>query len=207
MRTAIIFLTFAVCLAFSGCSKEESQPASSKTSEPVQQPAETTQVIKQAEQVVEQAQEKIAKVAEQSKEKVAEVTEQAKDKAAEVTEQAKEKMAVVTKQTEEKVTQVKVGAQSLLGAVSGNLAAVSSSTISGEDIYSKSCSSCHRSGIIGAPKTGDKTAWAPLINGGIDKLEQNSIKGLGKMPAKGGNSKLTDAEVKAAVGYMVEQGQ
>jgi cytochrome c len=60
---------------------------------------------------------------------------------------------------------------------------------------------------MGAPKVGDKDVWAPLIAEGVDVLDQNAIKGVGKMPPKGGNMKLSDDEVKAAVGYMVEKSK
>lgn len=74
----------------------------------------------------------------------------------------------------------------------------------GQSIYTKNCVSCHASGVMGAPKVGDKDAWSALIAEGLDKLTYNSINGKGKMPAKGGNMKLTDEEVRAAVAYMME---
>ena len=62
---------------------------------------------------------------------------------------------------------------------------------------------CHGTGIAGAPKFGDKAAWAPRIKSGIDTLHTNAVKGKGGMPPKGGNTALSDAEVMAAVDYMV----
>ena len=66
---------------------------------------------------------------------------------------------------------------------------------------------CHAAGVAGAPKFGDKALWAPRIAQGIDKLYANSIKGFqgktGMMPPKGGNMSLSDADMKAAVDYMV----
>jgi cytochrome c5 len=69
-------------------------------------------------------------------------------------------------------------------------------------LYSQTCSACHESGVAGAPKVGDKAAWAPRIGQGIDGLTANAIKGKGAMPPKGGSS-ATDAEIKAVVTYMV----
>lgn len=77
----------------------------------------------------------------------------------------------------------------------------------GQAVYEKSCSSCHTSGIAGAPKLGDKTAWAPLISDGIDQMVQVAIDGKGAMPPKGGNPDLSNDEVRAAVNYMVEQSR
>lgn len=85
-----------------------------------------------------------------------------------------------------------------------SVATVNASDEVGQSVYSKSCSVCHASGVMSAPKVGDKAAWAGLIAVGADSLTQNAIKGKGNMPAKGGNMQLTDAEVKAAVAYMME---
>lgn len=81
------------------------------------------------------------------------------------------------------------------------------SGIDGEKIYRGLCFSCHDAGIAGAPKLGDKTAWAPRIAAGSESMYNNSIKGQGIMPAKGGNPTLTDDEIKAAVDWMVQQSQ
>ena len=64
---------------------------------------------------------------------------------------------------------------------------------------------CHTAGVAGAPKLTDKGAWAPRIAQGKDALYSSSLKGKGAMPAKGGNPSLSDADVKAAVDYMVGQ--
>lgn len=84
---------------------------------------------------------------------------------------------------------------------------VCASDDTGQSVYAKSCAACHDSGVMGAPKVGDKDVWAPLIAEGVDVLDQNAIKGVGKMPPKGGNMQLSDDEVKAAVGYMVEKSK
>lgn len=73
----------------------------------------------------------------------------------------------------------------------------------GEKIYSANCVACHATGVAGAPKIGDKTAWEPHLAKGIETLYTNSIKGINAMPPKGGNLSLTDEETKAAVDYMV----
>lgn len=81
----------------------------------------------------------------------------------------------------------------------------------GESIYKQSCFACHAAGVAGAPKLGDKAAWAPRIAQGNETLYTHSIKGFqgkaGMMPAKGGNVSLSDADVKAAVDYMVAQSK
>lgn len=77
----------------------------------------------------------------------------------------------------------------------------------GQQVYQASCVACHDAGIAGAPKVGEKGQWAKRIAKGLDTLYASAVNGLqgsaGVMPAKGGNPALSDAEVKAAVDYMV----
>jgi cytochrome c5 len=69
-------------------------------------------------------------------------------------------------------------------------------------LFAQTCSTCHTPGIAGAPKVGDKAAWAPRVAQGIDALTASAIKGKGAMPPKGGSS-ASDADIKAVVTYMV----
>ena len=77
----------------------------------------------------------------------------------------------------------------------------------GQQVYQASCVACHDAGIAGAPKLGDKGQWAKRIAKGPDALYASAVNGVqgsaGVMPAKGGNPALSDAEVRAAVDYMV----
>ena len=72
----------------------------------------------------------------------------------------------------------------------------------GKSTYEATCAVCHGTGVAGAPKFGDKAAWAPRIKEGKDHLYASALKGKGAMPAKGGNTSLPDEAVKAAVDYM-----
>lgn len=73
----------------------------------------------------------------------------------------------------------------------------------GKKVYDTTCTACHTPGVAGAPKFGDKAQWAPHLAHGVDGLYTTALKGKGAMPPKGGNTSLSDAEVKAAVDYMV----
>lgn len=84
-------------------------------------------------------------------------------------------------------------------------AAASAAGKSGEEVTKAVCMTCHGSGLMGSPKIGDKTAWAPRIAEGYDTLVQHAIHGIRMMPAKGGNPGLSDAEVAAAVAHMANQ--
>ncbi len=73
----------------------------------------------------------------------------------------------------------------------------------GKKVYDTTCMACHATGAANAPKLGDKAAWAPRIKTGTDALYASVLKGKGAMPPKGGNAGLADADVKAAVDYLV----
>jgi c(7)-type cytochrome triheme protein len=75
----------------------------------------------------------------------------------------------------------------------------------GKAIYEGTCSACHNSGVAGAPRLGDAAAWAPRIKTGVAALVASATGGKGVMPPRGGNASLTDAQLQAAVGYMVGQ--
>lgn len=80
-----------------------------------------------------------------------------------------------------------------------------------KETYDTGCAVCHASGIAGAPKTGDKSAWVERIDQGMDTLIDHAVNGYrgktGYMPPKGGNSQLSDKDVAAAVEFMVEQSK
>ncbi len=73
----------------------------------------------------------------------------------------------------------------------------------GKKIYESTCMACHGAGVANAPKFGDKKAWTTHLMHGTGHLYENALKGTGAMPPKGGNLTLSEAEVKAAVDYMV----
>ncbi|MBV8679059.1 MAG: cytochrome c5 family protein [Aquitalea sp.] len=77
----------------------------------------------------------------------------------------------------------------------------------GEKTFKSVCSMCHQSGAAGAPIFGNKADWSPRIAQGKDTLYKHALEGFsgqkGAMPAKGGNPSLSDADVKAAVDFMV----
>ena len=76
----------------------------------------------------------------------------------------------------------------------------------GEKLYKAVCFACHDFGVAGAPKQGDKAAWAPIIAGGMDQMIRVSIEGKGAMPPRGGST-ASDEDIIAAVHYMVQQAQ
>lgn len=77
--------------------------------------------------------------------------------------------------------------------------------LAGSAVYAATCSACHDSGLAGAPKTGDKGAWAQRLAQGYDTVVKHALEGLNAMPAKGGNPDLDNIEVARAVVFMTNQ--
>ncbi|WP_432258644.1 c-type cytochrome [Cupriavidus sp. TMH.W2] len=71
----------------------------------------------------------------------------------------------------------------------------------GKKVYEQVCAACHAAGVAGAPKFGDKAAWAPRLKEGMDAVHNFALKGKGVMPPKGGYAG-PDADVLAAADYM-----
>jgi cytochrome c5 len=86
-----------------------------------------------------------------------------------------------------------------------------SAPLSGPQVFNQACNACHGAGIGGAPKSGDKAAWAPRLAQGNSTLYKHAIEGFqgtaGFMPPKGGWVNLSDAEITGAVDYMIEQSR
>jgi len=78
----------------------------------------------------------------------------------------------------------------------------------GRAIWLGTCEACHAHEVAGAPLVTRKAAWAPRLAKGRDALYRSALGGLTgpmgtQMPPRGGNDKLTDDQVKAAVDYMM----
>ena len=73
---------------------------------------------------------------------------------------------------------------------------------SGKQVVDAQCGKCHAKGIDGAPKIGDRAAWAPRLKQGVDALVLSAIRGHGGMPPRGDQADLTDGEIKKAITYM-----
>lgn len=92
-------------------------------------------------------------------------------------------------------------------AAAPTAAAAAAGKPDGKKVYDTVCSVCHAAGVAGAPKFGDTAAWGARIKTGMDALYASALKGKGAMPAKGGNAGLPDADVRAAVDYLVAAGK
>jgi len=75
----------------------------------------------------------------------------------------------------------------------------------GKDVYKTTCAMCHATGLMNAPKLGDKEQWAPRIAQGYETLTSHAVKGIRTMPAKGGNEDWSDNEIADAVKYMANE--
>lgn len=73
----------------------------------------------------------------------------------------------------------------------------------GATVYNSICGACHNTGAAGAPKAGDKAAWAPRLAQGAASLYKSALNGKNAMPPKGGAADLSEDEVKAAVDFLI----
>ena len=73
---------------------------------------------------------------------------------------------------------------------------------SGAQVVKMQCAKCHQKGVNGAPKIGDRDAWAPRLKDGVDNLVRSAIRGHGGMPPRGNKADLTDGELRSAILYM-----
>lgn len=123
-----------------------------------------------------------------------------------VTTQDEGKAAVDQKAVAERIKpvgEVTVGEAAPAAAAAG----ASATARSGEDVVKAVCGMCHASGAAGAPKIGDKAAWAPRIAQGVNVLVQHAMSGIRAMPPKGTCAACSDAEIKGAVEYLVSQAK
>jgi len=89
--------------------------------------------------------------------------------------------------------------------------AAAAADLGGEEVFNQACVACHGAGVAGAPKFGDKVAWAPRVAQGLDTLHKHALSGFqgknGFMPPKGGRTDLSDKSVMNAVDYMVSKSK
>lgn len=75
----------------------------------------------------------------------------------------------------------------------------------GAQVVERVCAACHNAGILEAPKTGDAAAWNERYAKGLDVLVQHSIEGFNSMPPRGGDSSLSDDEVRESVKHLLKE--
>lgn len=95
----------------------------------------------------------------------------------------------------------------VMGLGSASVSVVANANPVGEKLYKSACMVCHTTGAANAPKLGNKAAWAPLIEQGMDSMMEIALKGKGAMPPRGGAAKANDDELRAAIEYMVSKAQ
>ncbi len=77
----------------------------------------------------------------------------------------------------------------------------------GKATYDAKCASCHATGAAGAPKLGDKEAWAARIAAGNDAMMASVMNGKNAMPPKGACADCSDDDLKASMEYMVSESK
>lgn len=222
-----LFLTLGL---LSGCGekKEEAPKAEAAEQKPAEQaaaPAATGAAITDAAKAAGDAVTKAADATKQAVGDAAKATGDVAAKAADATTQAVGDAAKATGDAAAKAADATKQAVGDAAKATGDAAAKAANAttqaataavggaVDGEKVYKGLCFSCHDMGVAGSPKLGDKADWGPRIAKGNDALYKSAIEGRnnitpGKvMPAKGGNPALSDAEVKAAVDFMMSKGK
>jgi cytochrome c5 len=90
-----------------------------------------------------------------------------------------------------------------LATAAAAFATVPAQAADGTAVFNQNCAMCHVPGLANSPKFGNKEDWAPRLATGRDALLGSALKGKNAMPARGGNPKLSDDEVAAAVDHML----
>ena len=97
--------------------------------------------------------------------------------------------------------------RSALAGIAVTLAGAGALGATGDEIYKARCGLCHDSGAAAAPRINDRAAWALRLAQGKEPVYQSALKGKPDtaMLPKGGFPELSDADVRAAVDYMLAQ--
>jgi cytochrome c5 len=103
------------------------------------------------------------------------------------------------------VGQVNVGTGSAPTAGAASEPVAAAGPRSGDAVYAAACLACHSAGVAGAPIVGDQAAWESRAAKGIDGLLATAISGINAMPPKGTCADCSDAELKAAIEYMLSE--
>lgn len=187
--------------------KTASPAADEEQSVAVAVPAEdeAAQTVEEAAQTVEEARTEMLAAAQDAADEVgARATEVAEQAADAVEDTVSASVETAGAAAEDAAEAADSAAMEVAEAVS-----VGASDIDGQAIYSQACIACHMSGVGGAPILGNAEQWAPRIAKGMDTLYASGLNGVAgtAMIAKGGRMDLSDAQIKAAVDYMVASSQ
>jgi cytochrome c5 len=76
-----------------------------------------------------------------------------------------------------------------------------------DEVLAKVCGACHTTGVLDAPKIGDKSAWGARKSaaGGVAGLVKSAIRGKNQMPPRGGDASLSDGELKSTIELMLKK--
>lgn len=75
----------------------------------------------------------------------------------------------------------------------------------GKTIFESKCILCHKNGVAGAPRLGNKPDWAPRIKKKFSLLLKHVTMGYQAMPPKGACLECSISDLEIAIRYMLEQ--
>jgi len=81
----------------------------------------------------------------------------------------------------------------------------------GEEVYNKYCFICHKDGIAGSPKLGDKELWAPRAEKGMVTLLKHVKEGFtgetGIMTPMGTCMDCTEEDLKNTISFILSKAE
>jgi cytochrome c5 len=75
----------------------------------------------------------------------------------------------------------------------------------GKTVFESKCILCHKNGVAGAPRLGNKPDWAPRIKKKFSLLLKHVTMGYQAMPPKGACLECSISDLEIAIRYMLEQ--
>jgi len=197
----ILFLAIIAAFLVAGCGDKDD--AASGTTEPsmLEKAKESTKgAMSDIKGATGEAMDKAGEMASDTASAVGDAASNAKDAASKMASETKTAVTAAASTAMDKASDMASDAAEAVGMSSDGGAL-------GKKVYQNSCQSCHAMGVAGAPKQGDKAAWAPRIATGMDALVASAINGKNIMPPRGACASCSDDDIKAAVQYMVSQSR
>lgn len=201
----LLFVSIISVLLVAGCSDKD-EPATVKTEPGMleRMKESTSNAMTDMKDAAGNAMEKTGEMASDTADAVGDAARDIKESASDMATSAAGAVTAAAGDAKDKAGEMVADATEAVAEMSDDM---DDGGAVGQQVYQRSCQSCHAMGVAGSPKLADKAAWAPRIALGMDALVASVIKGKGIMPPRGACASCSDGDIKAAVQYMVSQSR
>jgi cytochrome c5 len=204
----MLITTVAVTLLISGCGDKEDAASGQAEPSAVEKAMESAgDAMDSATDMASDAAESAGDAASDAMDSATDMASDAAESAGDAASDVADSAAAMAAGATESVSDAADDAGDMMSDATETAGAAGDGGAIGQEVYTKSCLACHAVGVAGAPKLGDKAAWAPRIATGMDALLASTINGKNVMPPRGTCMSCSDDDLKAAVEYMVSQSQ